>query len=355
MSSWLSWLSLVINSMVPIISIQFLFKFCSTVAKNFAKYKQPIALNQPINNEIVCDRCKSVINKTKSSSAKNYHNKEQTKYHKFNDESFERCDVNGANQEYNNLSSSDDDQNIIGQVSTREVISYVGNDRQSENNKILEVCRTKNTVSKLRKQFENGSSGGGKKKMRNIERQISERFFKREPSPIKVATNVSAENEEARNEELKNEEQPNNDYYVIEKTKVYKVLNTNKENAKGAASGSDKLSKLLLSKRSHSNGDIKRVKKSPSHNAIAEEPIFPNGRTVSFDQINSDFDDIEDDIELRKKTAVNNRRSVRTFDDILQQERFSKCYSEYSISDLLTDLPDNDDDIEFTSFLNKIK
>lgn len=242
-------------------------------------------------------------------------------------------DINGDERQL--LSSSDDDQNVVGQVSTREVISY---DRQSENKKIVEVCHRKNSVSMLRKQFENV---GDKKTLRNLERQISEKFFKRAASPVSPTTTDF--------DEMQTLEQPTNDYYVIEKTKVYKVVN-GKENGKGAESGSaDKISKLILSKRSHSNGDIKRLKRSPSHDVIAEEPMLIE-RTKSVDEINEDFDDIE----LRKMSTANQRGSVRTFDDILQQERFSKCYSEYSISDLLNDLSD-DDDSEFASFFNKIK
>lgn len=338
MSSWSSWIPYLLYSIIPIISIQFLFKLCSDIAKNVKKHtKQTVVNNKSITNkETVCKRCNSILNKiTASSAAKNYHNK---KYQTFDDESIQQYVDDGEN---NLLNSSDDDQNVIGQVSTREVISY---DRQNEKKEILEICHTKNTVSMLRKQFENV----GDKKMRNIEKEINEKFFKKSASTIKSA--VNAENVDVT---LKTDDQPNNDYYVIEKTKVYKLLNNNKENVKGAETGSaDKISKLILSKRSHSNGDIKRIKRSPSHDVIAEEPFLSFERTKSFDKVN---DHSDDDVELRKTSAANNRRSVRTFEDILQQQRFSKCYSEYSISDLLTDLPDIDDDSEFASFFSKIK
>lgn len=304
---------------------------CSNILKNFKHYSNQTSVNNKTisNKEILCERCKSIL---ASSAAKNYHNKNQIKYKTFDDESYRRCVDNGDNQL---LSSSDDDQNIIGQVSTREVISY---DRECESNKILGV--RKNSVSMLRKQFENV----GEKKIRNLERQISEKFFKRATSPTRPTTMDSAENTEI-------QQQSTNDYYVIEKTKVYKVVNNGKENVKGVETGSaDKISKLILSKRSHSNGDIKRLKRSPSHDVIAEEPVVLTERTRSVDEINEDYDDIE----YRRSPATNNRGSVRTIDDILQQGRFSKCYSEYSISDLLNDLPD-DDDSEFASFFSKIK
>lgn len=332
MSSWLDWIPFLINSIISIISIHVLFKLCSNIARNVKKHTKQTSVNNKsiTNKETLCERCKSIL---ASSAEKNYHNKNQIKHKTFDDESYRRCVDNSENQL---LSSSDDDQNIVGKVSTREVISY---DRQGETNKIIEVCHRKNSVSMLRKQFENVTD---KKKIRNLERQISEKFFKRAASPIRPAV-------ESVDELIK--DQSTNDYYVIEKTKVYKVVNNvnGKENGKGAEAGSaDKISKLILSKRSHSNGDIKRLKRSPSHDVIAEEPIVLNERTRSVDEINEDFDDIE----YRNTSAANNRGSVRTFDDIIQQERFSKCYSEYSISDLLNDLPD-DDDSEFATFFSK--
>lgn len=321
--------------MILIISIQSMLKSYSEITKNVKKhFKESVVNNESINNkETVCDRCKRILNKiTAPSAGKNYHNKHQIKHQTFHDESFQRCVDNSENEL---LSSSDDDQNFIRPFSTHELISY---DKQSENTKILEVCHTTNTVSMLRKQFENF---GGKKNNRSIEKHINEKFFKKKTSPINVNENVDFQNFE--NEDIKSGVQPNNDYYVIEKTKVYKVVNNNKEHVKDKDSV-DKISKLILSKRSNSSGDIKRIKRSSSHDIIAEEPIFST---------NVRNNHIFDNIEYRKTTAANNRSTVRTFDDILQQERFSRCYSEYSISDLLSDLPD-DDDREFASFFNKI-
>lgn len=338
MSSWSSWIPFLVNSIISIISIHFLFKLCSNIANNVKRHTTQSSVNNKSisNKETLCERCSSIL--ASSAAKNNYHNRNQIKYKTFDDESYRRCVDYGENQLLS--SSSDDDQNIVGQVvSTREVISY---DRQSENKKILEVCHTKNTVSRLRKQFENV---GDKKSIRNLQSQISEKFFKRAKSPIPptVARNVD--------EMTIEEKHPTNDYYVIEKTKVYKVSNNGKETGKGAEAGSaDK--KLILSKRSHSNGDIKRLKRSPSHDVIAEEPAALTERTKSVDAlINGDG---ADDIEYRKISAANNRGSVRTFDDLFEQERFSKCYSEYSISDLLNDLSD-DDESEFASFFNKIK
>lgn len=296
------------------------------------KQHQSSATDKLISNkETLCERCKRIL----ASSAvekQNYHNKNQIKHKPLlDDESSHRQYADGGENESFSGGSSDDDPTVVGHVSMREVIG--------------EVSRTKNTVSMLRKQFENIDN---KKAVRKLERQISEKFFKRTKSPARTTIQDDDGNASAA-------AQPSaNDYYVIEQTKVYKVLNnSNKETVTGkdplsAALPADKISKILLSKRSLSNGDIKRIKRSPSHDVIAEEPFVLNERTKSMEQMVED----SEDVEYRNISIGNNRRSVRTVDDILQQERFSKCYSEYSISDLLNDMPD-DDDSDFASFFSK--
>lgn len=272
-----------------------------------------------------------------STEKQNYHNKKQIE--PFDDESsttYGRCTDDGENERFGS-GSSDDDLTVVGHVSTRELIG------QREDR----ITHTKSTVSMLRKQFENVDN---KKKIRNLERQISEKFFKRSPSPVRTTAHLDGGGAVSEGEQV-----PTSDYYVIEKTKVYKLLNNNnKETVKGMEPSStqptDKISKIGLSKRSHSNGDIKRIKRSPSHDVIAEEPSILNERTKSVDQMTGED---SDDVEYRSVSASGSiRRSVRTVDDILQQERFSKCYSEYSISDLLDDLPD-DGDFDFASLFNK--
>lgn len=350
-SSWSPWIPLLIHSIISIISIHFVYKLCTRIAKSV---NNQIQQTSTISNKdkLLCERCANILASSAVKNEKNYQNNNQIKYKTFDDESYRRQgNDDGENERRQSIdvrSSSDDDQNIVGQiVSRREVISY---DRPSENNKkVLEVCHTKNTVSMLRKQFENVES---KKQIRNLERQISEKFFKRATSPTSLIRSTSRNDMD---EEVTGTEPASstNDYYVIEKTKVYKVLNNGKcENVKGVEPSTppaDKKSKLILSKRSHSNGDIKRLKRSPSHDVIAEEPFVLNERTKSMEQMTEDSDNVE---YRRISTTAGN--DVRTVDDILQQERFSKCYSEYSISDLLNDLPD-DDDAEFASFFSKIK
>lgn len=349
MSSWSSWLPVLIHSLISIISIHFLFKLCTNIRKIAENQTKHITSsnvsdnNQFISNkETLCQRCGANILASSAEVEKNYQNKNHIKTVN-DDESYQRCvDNDGENERRLSDYLLDDDHhsNIVGQVSTRrEVISY---DRQNENAKIVEVSHTKNTVSMLRKQFENVSD---KKTIGNLERQISEKFFKRTTSPPRPTVRDNIESVE---------QSSNNDYYVIEKTKVYKMINGGKditEQPTPATPSTDKISKFLLSKRSHSNGDINRLKRSPSHDVIAEEPYVLNERTKSVEQVTENFDDVE----YRKCSAANNRRSVRTVDDILQQERFSKCYSEYSISDLLNDLPDEDGDSELALFFNKIK
>lgn len=49
----------------------------------------------------------------------------------------------------------------------------------------------------------------------------------------------------------------------------------------------------------------------------------------------------ENDVQMRRRSA-DLESNVRTFEDVMRQARFSKCYSEYSISDLLLDLAAED-------------
>lgn len=335
MSSWLTWIPLVINSTISIISIHFLFKLYKNILKHVECYtKQQSAEN---NKETFCERCKGIIASSAAEKRINYNKNQKLS---FDDESSHRR-LHSDDSQHNNFNggSSDNDPTIVGHVTTRKVIDYDG---QNEN----QICHTKYSVSMLRKQFENVDN---KKAVRNLERQISEKFFERTKTP------PAQEDDETSSGTLSTSI---NDYYVIEQTKVHKVLNNNNKNKETinriesptspSAVPADKISKILLSKRSHSNGDIKRIKRSPSHDVIAEEPFALKERTKSLEQMVKD----SDDVEYRNISIGNNRRSVRTVDDILQQERFSKCYSEYSISDLLNDMAD-DDESDFASFFNK--
>lgn len=238
---------------------------------------------------------------------------------------------------------------VTNKYKLRRVISFTETkDDDSVTNhediRILEICRTKNLVSKLTKKFEGA-----------ITKNITGSHFKRLNDDF---INKSFKRTSSKYSDQKSPETPTvngsegKDYFVIEKTEIFEVKDTVKPN----------LSPLIITKRSHSIGEITRNRKSSPSTPVT--PIIigdvPPKLQKSMENILEHDDWIPPVVQMRnhvenkpwtKCVSVDN---VTTVEDILQQERFSKCFSEYSISDLLNDLPDDDDDIELTEFLNKI-
>lgn len=60
--------------------------------------------------------------------------------------------------------------------------------------------------------------------------------------------------------------------------------------------------------------------------------------------IDGDTNGNDDAVHLRRRRSVDLENDVRTFEEVMRQARFSKCFSEYSISDLLLDLAASDDE-----------
>lgn len=274
-------------------------------------------------------------------------------------------------------------RNSDGKISLHRVISYTGaaaaDENSTQNNedlRILEICRTKNLVSKLTKKFETAktSSSSLTSNSRAAAFKKSSEDFLRRTSSSAAATSKQIKSPAAPYQGVQLPDatvtatDTDQDYFVIEKTEVYEVTDTKPNQS----------SPYIITKRSHSFGEIRRNRKTPTETASAasgestQPPGTPSERVGSMENIL----EIDDRVQLRRNAAdemeripdggtgsVGGRRSVRTVDDILQQERFSKCFSEYSISDLLNDLPDyqdnyaddDDEDIELTNFLNRIK
>ncbi|KAJ6643002.1 hypothetical protein Bhyg_07958, partial [Pseudolycoriella hygida] len=160
--------------------------------------------------ETLCERCNSIL---ASSAAKNSHNKNQIKHKTLVDESHWRY-VNDRENEL--VSSSNDDRNGIEQILTSGAITYDGHD---ENDKILEASPRKNSVSMLRKQFENISD---KRTICNVDRQIiSGKFFKSASSPLKLSVESVGTG---------NEEPTVDSYYFVELSKVLVATNNAHEN-----------------------------------------------------------------------------------------------------------------------------
>lgn len=245
-----------------------------------------------------------------------------------------------------------------GKISLHRVVSYTGSDENAadqEDFRILEICRTKNLVSKLTKKFEGTAAIRGSSSSSTF-KKINEEFI-RKSSISKVDTNRF----EVPTSRRPSDEASKKDYFVIEKTEVYEVKDNVKPN----------ISPLIITKRSHSIGEITRHRKisptavSPTPPPLPDTPV-PTSPGVILGGTMENILEADDTaaingVQLRRpqrhRSSSGSRISVKTVEEILQQERFSKCFSEYSISDLLNDLPDDEDgdDIELTKFFNRIK
>lgn len=244
-----------------------------------------------------------------------------------------------------------------GKISLERVVSYTGSDENAagqEDFRILEICRTKNLVSKLTKKFEGTAAIRDSCSSRKF-KNINEEFF-RKSSVSKIDTNVF----EVPTSRRPSDASSKKDYFIIEKTEVYEVKDKVKPN----------ISPLIITKRSQSIGEITRHRKvsptavSPPPPPLPDTPapISPGINLGNMEHIlEADYAAEINGVQLRRperqRSNSGSRISVKTVEEILQQERFSKCFSEYSISDLLNDLPDDEDgdDIELTKFLNRIK
>lgn len=244
-----------------------------------------------------------------------------------------------------------------GKISLQRVVSYTGSDENAagqEDFRILEICRTKNLVSKLTKKFE-GAAAIRDSYSSSTFKKINEEFLRKSSIP-KIDTNRFEVPLTRRPSDVSSKK----DYFIIEKTEVYEVKDKVKPN----------ISPLIITKRSHSIGEITRQRKvsptaiSPPPPPLPDTPL-PTSPGVNLGSMENilEADDAAtfDGVRLRRphrnRSSSGSRNSVKTVEEILQQERFSKCFSEYSISDLLNDLPDDEDgdDIELTKFLNRIK
>lgn len=193
----------------------------------------------------------------------------------------------------------------------RVVSFYRSNDNKlhSDNNVMVNVSRTKNLVSRLTQKFENAASVGHKFN-RSMSTHENRRFSWTPDVPKRSA--ISADPSD---DELSGSESPE---FLRRPTTT-----------------------TLLGRRS--NGGSQR---SSMENILERD-----------DECSSDScDDDEDAVYFRERS--HSASDVRCVEDILQQERFSKCFSEYSISDLVNGLAMDDytaagasaDDEEITLF-----
>lgn len=172
---------------------------------------------------------------------------------------------------------------------------------------VLNISRTKNLVSKLTKKFENGGISPNVIDTSNQNNSRHKPLLK--PAPVNLP----------------------NSYFAYKNTDFYEVSRDNKSSTGQTHSFRNKSNSIgRLSDDSfninlrQSEKEFEPVSLRNSINSIQEQEELSNGE-VQFRERSHSFSD------------------VRTVEDILKQERFSKCFSDYSISDLLDNLSSDED------------
>lgn len=188
-----------------------------------------------------------------------------------------------------------------------------------DNNCILNVSRMKNRVSKLTRKFENTGVSPKYNLHKSIPVMLSRNYFVNEtssheepicanpsvkPSPLIISTPQSQHFAEPDDESSCSSSSPEVRYRKIERRSGSSLRNS-MDNILERDEWANSSESLIYLERSHSTSD------------------------------------------------------VRTVEDIIRQERFSKCFSEYSISDLLNDITSEaddtiKDDVDLTLFLNRM-
>lgn len=304
--------------------------FSSNVRQNIERFNQ-IELQRSQSNAI-CRRCTDIDNESRRSI------------------DFQATD--GTHLEASIVEPSPsveiEDNDGQGKISVQKVIIHTESDENAADQQelsILEVCRTKNLVSKLTKKFEGSASIKGSSSSSTF-KKTNDDFF-RKSSISSIDSNRLDVPRSRRPTKALSEK----DYFIIKKTEVYEM----KDNVK------PHLSPLIITKQSHSIGEITRHRKVSSTAVSPPPPPLPDTPVPTSLGSMENILEADDSVHLRRpqrhRSSSGNRISVKTVEEILQQERFSKCFSQYSISDLLNDLSDNEygDDVELTKFFNRIK
>lgn len=210
----------------------------------------------------------------------------------------------------------------FGQTQTPIVGSNDNN--QTEKNIAFNVSRTKSIVSKLTRKFENGG--------------ISPKFNQHKFKPTHLPKN----------------------YFFNERSNDIPANQTAKPMP------------LIISKPIHNSINMDPSDESSSRSSSPEvryRRTSSNNKRTTVSSQRSSMDNIlerdewgnssegDGEVFLERSRSASD---VRTVEDILQQERFSKCFSEYSISDLLNDFPSDvedttEDEVDLTLFLNRIE
>lgn len=192
---------------------------------------------------------------------------------------------------------------------------------------VFNVSRTKNLVSRLTRKFENGG--------------ISPKYNHHKPSIPKILPKTYFGSK-------RSNEAPVRANYSSVHQSTPSLLIISSSQIQNYGEPSDESSRSSSPEVRYRKSDTKRSggssQQRSSMDNILERDEWANSS--------------EGEVFLERSHSASD---VRTVEDILQQERFSKCFSEYSISDLLNDFPSEteeyttEDEVDLTLFLNRME
>lgn len=375
-----TWLSLFLRLLIAIVSMNFLGKTWQKIrgkSKENLKEPPPVHLN-------LCDRCRAIINdaadvvglsgpQQRSSSDTNSDgytgDKEYYKSNEFNnsdesstldcdDDDRDDADIDGLNTTTTATIKRKHTQNdytykavkpvVAAAVSSTETDHYHQQQSQEKNQQREKALFRKNTVSMLTKKFEANEhntqrtyspiSSVAAASATMIE-TISSKYFSKKTDKYYLQI-INGENHETNNNVINN------------KSEVADVCWLEGPTSDNDDSLTD--TKLMDTKKLPRNSaDRLRIARQFSEKTedTSDDCYISDIDNNNYCSADSDIDN--DTVEYRKKSTNENSGFVNSVDEILEQNRFSKRLSDYSLSDFMMDFSEHDD-MEVTNIFNRI-
>lgn len=384
-----TWLSLLLRLLIAIVSMNFLGKTWKKIrGKSKENLKEP-----PPERLNLCDRCRRAIThdtadavvlagtqKRSSSSDNNgddgyigdneyyksneFNNSDESSTLDCDDDRDDDADIDELStittstikrkhtqSDYNNCYK--EVKPVIGAaVDGTETDHYQQQQSHEKNQQHDNVVFRKNTVSMLTKRFE-----------------ANEHNSQRTYSPISSAAVASATMIEAISSKYFSKKTDKNDLPIINGTSDSNEANNNNKNNKSVVADAcwlegptsdndDSLTDTqLMDTKKWPRDSADRLRVTQQLSTMTEDTSIDYYCTSDIDNNNYCCDDSDNDnddtVEYRKKSTTENSSYVNSVDEILEQNRFSKRLSDYSLSDFKMDFSEHDD-MEVTNIFNRI-
>lgn len=374
----LSWFSVLSRLFIAIVSMNFLGK---TWQKIRGKSKENLCDTQEKKEIYLCDRCQAIID---SDTIKRKQSDSDNDYSDVNilQQSFKNVIVSEFNNSDDSISFTDDDDdeddsghNKDNGDNNDELSKTNGhkkniqkfNDQTSETDhyqyKNIDQCNDmifrKNSVSMLAKKFEAKENYNPCKT--TTARTIKTRLSRYTPVITSGLSSFMIENISSKYFSKQNTNDDDNKHnYLITTTTTADNHNSNKDDEDNndtestLSSQFDNASTIddqyIDTTITNNNDKSISNNNTNSDNELCNNLITDNNDNNNNCRDNNDIDDYNT-VTYRKKNYRN--IYVNSVDEILEQNRFSKRLSDYSLSDFMMDLNDNDD-VEVTTMFNRI-